>query len=61
MWTQESKREGGKVQDGKTTIEYMDAEGLHAFLKSGERASHGVLQKFVYPKDGRNLVIRASW
>uniref|UniRef100_A0A7S0FQM9 Uncharacterized protein n=1 Tax=Pyrodinium bahamense TaxID=73915 RepID=A0A7S0FQM9_9DINO len=46
----------------RTTVEYLDREGLQAFLFDRQRVrSDGILQRFVEPKNGHNNMVRALW
>eukprot|EP00927_Polykrikos_kofoidii_P032358 TRINITY_DN27599_c0_g1_i1.p1 TRINITY_DN27599_c0_g1~~TRINITY_DN27599_c0_g1_i1.p1 ORF type:complete len:963 (-),score=181.19 TRINITY_DN27599_c0_g1_i1:208-3024(-) len=54
--------EGPSEQVSKTTIEYLDREGLHEFLSGRARTrTDGILQKFVEPSGDRNNMVRALW
>lgn len=54
---------GEAARAARTTIEYLDAAGLHKFLFEGSRRlrSDGVLQRFVEPKGESNTMLRALW
>lgn len=46
----------------RTTIEYLDHQGLEDFLLDNQRVrGDGILQRFVEPKGGRNNMLRALW
>ncbi|CAM9149968.1 unnamed protein product [Ectocarpus sp. 8 AP-2014] len=55
---------GSKYQDeneDKTTIEYLDRQGLRNFLFNRWKERNGILQRFVEPKGTRNAMVRAIW
>lgn len=54
--------EGDGCVGTKTTIEYLDRDGLQDFLFSCQRErSDGILQRFIEPKGGCNNMVRALW
>ncbi|KAK9817011.1 hypothetical protein WJX72_008263 [[Myrmecia] bisecta] len=44
-----------------TSVEFFDARGVRNFVGRREKASQGLLQRFVEPKGDHNFLIRATW
>jgi len=57
-----SERMQNDAAGTKTTVEYLDREGLHDFLFGRHRnRSDGILQKFMEPTGDCNNMVRALW
>ncbi len=41
---------GGQPIDGSQQIEYLNADGLHNFLRGSSKGTNGILQQFVESK-----------
>lgn len=64
---EDEANEGEEGTDGsigtKTTVEYLDRDGLQDFLFNRQRVKNdgSILQRFVEPKGGCNNMVRALW
>ena len=47
-------------REGKTTVEGHSFATLRELFK-GKKHSNGIVQRFVFPKGGKNTVIKAAW
>ncbi|KAJ9455382.1 hypothetical protein DIPPA_08185 [Diplonema papillatum] len=56
-----SQRTEAETGESVLTFEYFDAEGLHKFLQTRAHGVSGLLQRFVEPKGGYNVVLQATW